>query len=635
MTIMFIKKMKYKLLSVLTVVSGLLLLYGCDEFLTEPARGSLSEQVLANEQGVNAQLIGAYAKLDGGGWDVPGLPWEKSQHNWIYGDIVAGDAHKGSNAGDQAPINSIQRGNSDPSIGFFDSKWQSLFEGVTRANAVLGVLQQVEDLSPEEINSLAAEARFLRGHYYFELRKMFFRVPWIDENTEDVNQPNDEEIWPNIEADFQFAFDNLPEVQSERARVNKWAAGAYLGKTFAYQQKWGEAKSIFDQVITSGVTAEGVPYDLAENYWDAFDPAAEAGNPEKVFFASQVANDGTGDITRANHGAMLNFPFNSPFRCCGFFQATQDLVNSYRTEDGLPIIGNFNNESVVSDQGIPSDELFEPYDGTLDPRLDWTVGRRGVPFHDWGPHPGERWVRDQLFSGPYAPKKKVYWQSQEDEFADNNQWAPGTAHDINVIRFADVLLMAAEAEIEAGSIDQAREYVNRVRERAARPDGRVSNDLNREFAAAIVGSQDEMLDLEGLNSGNFVVREDLNSTFTFLGGNVGDINNWNEYPEPNYEINTYPPGSLGSQQQAREIVWHERRIELALEGHRFFDLVRWGIADREINRAWQFEATVFPNTLAPGATFTPGKNEYYPIPQRQIDLSVAGGEAQLQQNPGF
>src|SRR5690625_4268944 len=137
--------------------------------------------------------------------------------------------------------------------------------------------------------------------------------------------------------------------------------------------------------------------------------------------------------------------------------------------------------------------IGSPYQGTLDPRLDWTVGRRGVPYHDWGPSPGIAWTREPQNYGPYKPKKNVYWSYQESQYADFNDWRTGTAINTYIIRFADVLLMAAEAEVEAGSLDQALEYVNRVRRRAANPDGMINYDLNRHLAAAELDNEAAML----------------------------------------------------------------------------------------------------------------------------------------------
>lgn len=622
------KKLKYKSIVLIAFITIGMIFHSCENILDVTPKGSLNEQVLANSQGVRALLIGVYGNLDGA---IISNAWRTAASNWVYGSVSGGDAHKGSTPYDQSQIFTLATGQATPTLSYLRDRWRQLYEGVSRANAVLKILPKVEDMSDGDKTEAAAEARFLRAHYYFELKRMFNMVPWIDENTTDFKVPNDRDIWPDIEADFQFAMDNLPEVQSEVGRVNRWAAASYLAKTYVYQHKWQEAKNLFDQIIPNGVTSEGVAYDLNENFRDNFEASKEAGNPEAVFSVQQVGDEGIGDIPNSNAGDRLNFPYNSPFLCCGFYQPTQDLVNSYRTDaNGLPMPDNYDDQMVNNDMNVGSDEHFNLYTGNLDPRLDWTVGRRGVPYLDWGPMPGSTWVRDQAASGPYAPKKNVYYHSRQDEDAVLT-WSPGTANNVNIIRFADVLLMAAEAEVEVGSLDQALAYVNRIRDRAANPSGWVNLDDNRAYAAADVSSEADMLSLSGLNPLNWAVREDTQTTFSFLGGDPTDINNWQEYEVPNYVIDEYP--SFPSKDFARKAVHFERKLELAMEGHRFFDLVRWGEADEKLNTFYDYESNIVPNIGV--GKFTVGKNEYYPIPQDQIDLSSVDGVPTLKQNPGY
>ncbi|MFH5832042.1 RagB/SusD family nutrient uptake outer membrane protein [Halalkalibaculum sp. DA3122] len=617
------------------------LIYACDSIIEVPAKGALSEDVLANQDGVETLLVGAYGALDG-----QQLNSERREatdvSNWVYGSLAGGDAHKGESLGNTNGYVQIGNGNSSASISFFDGKWTALYEGIKRTNSVLEVLPEVEDMSEAAKQRIAGEARFLRGHYYFELKKMFNMVPWVDETTENPNQPNDQDIWPNIEADFQFAFDNLPEVQNDAARVNKWAAASYLAKTYVYQEKWNEAQPLFDDIIANGMTSQGVAYDLIDEFRQNYNPAREDGNPEAVFAVEMVANDGTGHTNNANLGMSSAFPYGdtSPFPCCGYYQPTQDLVNSYRTDgNGHPIIDvndpdPYNDQMVTNDMGVSPEDQFDPYDGPLDPRLDWTVGRRGVPYLDWGPYPGIAWAREPENFGPYGPKKHVYWAEQQAEYADLNSWAPGSAINTYVIRFADVLLLAAETEVEVGSLEQAREYVNRVRERAANEDGWVNLDHNRAQAIAEVADENEMLSLEDVGQFDWVIREDTETTFVYLGGGSGDAANWQEYEIPNYEIEEYTAAQFANQDFAREAVHFERKLELAMEGHRFFDLVRWGKAEEQLNEFFDYEGPTLGIPTRNGQ-FTAGKNEYYPIPQNQIDLSTVDGEPVLQQNPGY
>ncbi|MDJ1483307.1 RagB/SusD family nutrient uptake outer membrane protein [Cytophagaceae bacterium YF14B1] len=586
-----------KYIVALSFVSSLVFLPGCkDNFLDKPAQGALGDQVLANAKGIDELLTGAYAVLDGQGDFTGGNGWESAPDNWIYGSITGGEAHKGSDGGDQTPITAIATFATGGDNGFFNTKWKALYEGVSRSNAVLRILPQVKDLpDPEKVNT-EAQARFLRAHYYFELKKMWNMVPWIDESTTDFNQPNDKDIWPMIEADFKFAYENLPETQTLVGRVNKWAAGAYLGKTYLYEQKFADAVTVFTDVITNGVTTNGLKYDLVP-FKDNFD-AATKNNAESVFAIQMVANDGTLDITNANQGGMLNFPYGegAPFSCCGFFQPSQMLANMYRTDGtGLPYLTDYDSHPIKNDMNLSSSTPFTPDAGPLDPRIDWTIGRRGIPYHDWGLFPGKDWVRDQAFAGPYAPKKNVHRQKTQDLYADLSSWAPGNAINVLIIRFADVLLMAAEAEANAGSLVKAEEYVNRIRTRAADKTGWLYTYIDDE----------------------------------------NPLTGYSTTPAANYQVKPYPAGTLAGKgkEDVLQAIYYERGIELAMEGHRFFDLVRWGQAGQSLTNYFGYESKI--TTDLSGGKYVNGKNNYFPIPQYQIDLSVVNGTPLLKQNPGY
>ncbi|PIQ20163.1 MAG: RagB/SusD family nutrient uptake outer membrane protein [Cytophagales bacterium CG18_big_fil_WC_8_21_14_2_50_42_9] len=593
------KKPRYIIMAAALAIAMQILPACKDEFLEKPVLGALSEELVATRAGVNALLIGAYAALDAQQGDQQNLSggnaWEASPTNWIYGSVAGGDAHKGSDGTDQPAINVIAKFLTDPSNGFLNSKWRAVYEGISRTNLILSIMPKAADIPDAERKTIEAEARFLRAHYYFELKKMFNMVPWIDETTTDYNQPNNVDIWPNIEADFQFATDNLPATQAQVGRVNKWAAMAYLGKTYLYQKKYQEAKTQFDQVIASGVTSNNLKYGLVDKFKDNFDAATE-NNKESVFAIQMVANDVTNSIANANQGEMLTYPYNSPFRCCGFYQPAIDLVNSYRTDaNGLPVVNNYNANPVKNDMGILSKDPFTPDAGTLDPRLDWTAGRRGIPYLDWGNHPGQNWIREQSTAGPYSPKKHVYWKATADKFSDQHSWAPGSAINYVVIRFADVLLMAAEAETQLGNLGQAQGYVNMVRARAANP---------------------------------------ANIVYTYVDNN-DPAKGFTTTPAANYNVAPYPSGAFTAlgKEGALNAIYFERKLELAMEGHRFFDLVRWGIADQVLNAFFAYEGAIVPDVR--GGQFVKNKNEYYPIPLRQIELQSTNGESSLTQNPNY
>ncbi len=584
-----------------TGLAAAMLIASCGKsFLTKPALGALTPNEAATADGCEALLIGAYAVLDGQGANNNaiggGNPWEASPSNWIYGSIAGGDSHKGSTIGDQPPIVPIANAREDGSNGFFNDKWKALYEGVSRCNAVLATLAVTTDATAAQRTEISAETKFLRAHYYFELRKFWGNVPWIDETTTNFQQPNSADIAPKIEADLTVAMDSLPAVQLSVGRANKWAAACYLGKLYVYEGQWAKAKAIFDEVIPSsyggtgagGVTSNNLPYGLTDNFEDNFN-AATKNNKESVFAIQMDANDGTNSIANANGGDMLNFPYNSPFRCCGFYQPSIDLANSYRTDaTGLPYITDYNNHAVANDMGLTSSQAFTPDAGNLDPRIDWTIGRRGIPFHDWGLHPGNNWIRDQGSAGPYSNKKNIYWQATAGTYSDQSTWAPGSAINYLIIRFADVLLLAAEAEANLGNYAQAETYVNFVRARAAHPSGFLYQYID----------------------------------------NTQPMAGFSTTPAANYVISPYPAGYFTAA-TALPAIYFERKLELACEGHRFFDLARWGIAATTLNAFYQYEGHI-TGDLSTGS-FTAGKNELYPIPQAQIDLS----NGTLKQNKGY
>lgn len=580
------KNKTIRILSIFTIALALVVAACKKNFLEQETVGLLTEAEASNIKGANQFLIATYAQLKG-------INWEGGISNWVYGSIVGGEANKGSDAGDQNAIVPIQNYTPSPTNGYFNTKWRSLYEGIARSNATIRILSKLTsaDISDADKNQMLAEARFLRGFYHFEAIKMWNNVPYIDETIEfsagNFRVSNKENIWPQIMADLDFAGNTLAEKPSAVGRINKWGAITMTAKALLYQGKYAEARTLFTDVINNGKNSRGDKYALAPSFHDNFNVSRENApevRAESVFAYEASVNDGSGG-NNANIDQVLNFPYNGgPGRCCGFFQPTFEFVNSFRTNAlGLPLLdGSYNvgANQVKNDQGILSKDPFTPDQGNLDPRLDWTVGRRGIPYLDWGPHPGSDWIRDQNFGGPYAPKKMTYYQSQEKTLSDATNWASGlTATNFKIMRFSDVLLMAAEAEIEAGSLEKSREYINLVRARAANPT-------------------------------------------TFVSG-----------ANAKYIIGLYNT-PFADQASARAAVRFERKLELGMEGHRFFDLVRWGIADQEINAFLSYEKTKLPSTYGT-ATFVKGRNEFFPIPQAQIDLQTTGGTSNLTQNPGY
>lgn len=552
----------------------------CKKLLNPPLKGVYDEAQLGNKKGVNGLLINAYATLDGREGAI-----SEGASNWEWGSMAGGDAYKGTEFADRTDDNPIMRFELNASSPLVRGKWEASYDGIGQSNNVLKILKIAADMSAAEKKQVEGEARFIRGYHHFEATKMWGKVPYIDENTTDfAGATNTVAIWPQIEADLKFAYDNLDEVKQYRGSVNKWAAGSFLAKVYLFQKKFTEARTLFTTIIASGKNSQGIKYALMPNYQDNFRVTKE--NNAETIFAVQ-ASYGDGSTTNANYDNILNYPHgggSKPGGCCGFFQPSQNLVNSYKTDAaGLPMPDTYNAANVTHDEAVLSNQPFTLYTGSLDPRLDWTVGRRGVPYHDWGNHPGRDWIRDVTYGGPYSPKKNTYFKTDEGATAGKVGWGfSANALNYTIMRFADLLLMAAEAEVEVGSLVTAKDYVNLVRARGAA------------FAPS--------------NTGTF---SEAASSSTYATYNVGQYT------------------SFTDQTAARKAVRFERKLELGMEGHRFFDLVRWGIAATELNAYLSVEAVRRPTTLA-GTSFVAGKHEYYPLPIAAL-TTVPG----LKQNSGY
>ncbi len=617
MIMKYIIKRTFKSKVMWSVFLTLSLMYSCsDSFLDVPAPGALNSQLLSTGPGIEAALLSVYSQVNGRG-NRMGSP-----SNWVWGSIRGGEANKGTDPGDFSDINPIQRYEALPSQPVINDKYNANFEGVARANNTLrltalapGVTsaQQAQKLHVE------AQAKFLRGHFYFELARGFDKVPYVDEtidvpgsgalNTGIEKIKNDASLWPKIEADMMFAYTNLPETQAQAGRVNKWAAASYLAKIYMYQGKYADAKALFDLIIPAayggtgtGKTSNGKPYGLVPKYADIF--RASNDNHEESVWAYQAASN-TGSVNNANPEFDLNWPYNTgadgPGNCCSFFQPTFEMGNSFRTAAGLPLLDdgtgaydpayNLPANELKTDMGLESKDPFTPDANPLDPRIDHSIGRRGIPYLDWQDFPGKAWIRNQPNAGPYQTKKYAYYKTDKGGLQDNTSWTPGyTAINYTIIRFGDVLLMAAEAEYEVGSPEKAREYVNYIRTRAANPDG-------------------------------FVMK--------------GAV------PAANYVIATYA-GPWAKDAATLERIRFERKLELSGEGHRFYDLARWSgvygattstpdYVEKVLTSYLTYESPKLPSGAFAGTSFT-ATDRFLPLPQGQIDLL---GPDILKQNPGF
>lgn len=549
-------------------IFGAMLVACSDEFLDAPAQASLDEGTLANNAGVEAALISAYSMLDGwnNDWGTFNPPWATAGSNWIWGSVTSDDAYKGSDPGDQQEIQIIELFEWAPGNEYFNIKFQALYEGISRGNATLKLMANATDVA--EPNRVEGEVRFLRAHYHFDAWKLWKNVPYYTEADDNFRKPNTEDIIPNIVSDFEFAVNNLPVTQAAKGRATKGAAQSYLGKVFLYTGDYSKAKAQFDAVVNSGV------YALQDCFQDIFTTSGESGS-EMIFSIQASVNDGTGGGENGLFADRLNHPHGgSPFGCCGFHQPSQNFVNATKVDaDGLPLFGTYNNADVA---------LNDP----VDPRLDWTVGRDDVPFLDWGLHQ-PAWIRNRTWAGPYSHKKFIHKNGQQSSVGWSNvQLSPVN---IPIIRYADVLLMLAECEVELGNLERARELVNLIRARAANcaqgPDGGPTT-----------------IDDPGIT--------------------------W-----ATYKVGTYQ-SPWTDQILAREAVRFERRLEMAMEGHRFFDLRRWGIAAKVINEEYLPMEKNRRNYLTAHGGYQ-SKHDLFPLPSVQIELSKIDGVAQLKQNPGY
>ena len=545
-----------------------------DDFLNVKPLGVLDQSSLQNKIGVNLLLIGAYSMLDGVQTNVGSAfsDWQGSADNWVYGEVTADNAVKGSDSNDQPEISLIESYNTTPALIHFRGKWRAVYDGVARSNDVLQAIEKATDMTAVEKTQATAQARFLRAHYHFEAKKMWNNAPFIDDKTYNPAEPNstkipnDKDIWPNIVDDLKFAYDNLPNTwPGFPGRATKWAAAATLGKAYMFQSKFAEAKPLFDAIVNSK------QYELMAKYHDNF-RAEMNNNKEAILEVEFSINDGAAINNNGNRGGTLNYAYGGGVTtCCGFFQPTQSLVNAFKTDatTGLPDA----NPNATDVPGINS----QTYTGALDPRLDWTVGRQGIQYLDWGLQTAA-YVRDVAYAGPFSPKKNAPYKSDIGKTAASNPRQ--NANNYRMIRYAHVLLMLAECEVEVGTIDKAREYVNLIRARAGNAAGFVQTAVN----------------------------------------------------QANYKIGTYT-APWTDKNVAREAVRTETRLELAMEGHRFFDLVRWKVADKVINDYITFEQN--KRTYLKNVKFVPGKHEYFPIPQAEIINSSVDGKPTLKQNPGY
>lgn len=556
-----------KLIIAAFIIPGLIIFSSCKKALDYTPPGVLSSADLTSPTAVEGLVTAAYAAIGNG--DMIGPIYS----NWAFGSVHSDDAYKGGGGtGDVGDVDALEHYNLvTPTMDWFVTRsWQNLFKSIARANVALRAVNALNETDYPAKKVRLGELKFLRAHSYFTLKLLYKNIPIFDEtlSNEDVlkvsNTLPNEDSWNKIAADFQFAIDNLPLTQTQIGRANKLAAQAYLAKLRLYQaytqdanhKVTGISQARLQEVVTltQAVISSG-KYSLSPDIADNFLAETENG-PESVFAIQFTINDGT-TSGRMSFEDGLNYPHGAPqYGCCGFHAPSQNLVNAHTTDvNGLPNFATFNNS------------IANLATATVDPRLDHTVGIDGHPYKYDPTKPfSNSWVRDAGVYGNFHSMRYQQLASSPSYF----KLGPfmGTAHNYDIIRYDDVLLMQAEAYIELGQQASALPLINQVRTRAAASTGRLKK---------------------------------LDGTFP-----------------SNYNVKPYP--AVGwTQAYARTALQWERRMEFATEGLRFFDLVRWGIAEQTLNVYIAVEK--IRRTFLATAKFTAGRDEYLPIPQSEITFT--------------
>ena len=547
----------------------------CNDFLDESPKGVIDQdKAFARTEGM---VTAAYAML--------GDCWYTYPFNlWPYGDLTSDDCLKGGSGETDTNYHSLEIWSTVTANtpDHSDELWYRLYCAVSRCNRALLSLEQYgeSELGAETTKLRMAEVKFLRAHFYYKLVSVYRQVPWIDEevyrNNSQEQTRNDEftyeELFKKIIADFEEAYNILPDVQTDKNRVNKIAAASYLAKcylTLAYGDGY-EATNGYDHINQeymnkvveyTSVVKNDPNYGYLEDFGDIFLP--EKKNSKESIFAVQTSDykDDNTEFGRANWSNMLNGVWG--IWSCGwdFHKPSQDLVNAFKTKNGLPEFDDYCKTNDYPVNGRPTAQKW-------DPRLFHTVGMPTFPYKyesDYTLTKGNS--RTPKAYGYYCSMKEVPQRSKGETY--NGSWQAFAMNDY-VFRYTDVMLMRAEALIETGGLSEARTIINDIRQRAM-------NSVDKHIA----------------------------------------------YAKDQCEIALYPESYFHDKVTARKCLQWERRLELAMENGRYFDLRRWGIASKTLNAYFEREQkdSYDGNSYAAyykDAHYTAGKNEFFPIPYNQL-----------------
>jgi hypothetical protein len=572
----------FKLLSIAVLFGSLLMIYSCsEEFLTKEPPGVAAGTVMETPEGVEALLVGTYERLQGSDMFGGALTSE-----WTYSGSCSDDCYKGTSAGDQSNFNLLERYEALPNNPYLRARWRDAYDGVARANVTLDYLAKAQasatPIGADRAVDIEAEAKFLRAYFHFEANKIFEKIPYIKTQAE-LGETLPEEVvnedpgWDDMEADLQFAIDNLPTTKynGEVGRVNKFTAEALKAQVHMYQNELAAAKPLLDDIMTNG------GFSLVPQYTYNYDMTHE-NNSESIF---ELQCSTTATSASNAMGSGCNFHQAGAASCggWGFYQPSQNLFEAFQTTAaGLPVLDVEDRDPLANDMGVGSSVDFTPTNHPLDPRVDFIIARRGVDFLGWGIHPGNDWIREQGNGGPYMTK--IFMHRKDEQALNLNGSGFSNGKNYRIIRYANILLWRAEIAVEDNELELAMDLVNQIRNRA-----KTSTPVM------------------GLCSST----KNLTSTATVV-----------DYTQPaaNYVIEPYPDGDPAflTQEEARKAVRHEIRLEFATGNHRYFDLRRWGIIADVLN-AYIDEDVTF-RTFLTGASFDAEEDDYWPLPQDQIDL---------------
>ena len=575
---------------------------GCgDNFLMLTPVSSTSEATLSDAAGVDYLLTGAYSSFNSMLSSAGGMG-EASLTNWVWGDIAGGDANKGSTASDQPDLTQIETWNWSTANGYIKNRWDAVYESVKRCNAVISLATKLSDKLPNAAE-IIAQAKFIKGFWMFEgIRVYGPAIPYVSvedfEASTDPQVSNVDEsgnyvyIWNKVEQDLLDAANGLPATWGgDYGRATKWQAKAVLAKLYLYwaspydgsagygdSSKYASAKTLLDEIITDGVDAKGQKYTLADTYQALWHYETSDWTGESVFDVQFTFNGNTSQTASPHHTHATEFSGALGYGGWGFYQPSYEFVNNHIVDaNGLPL--SFAEYTAHKPLTTPNTDQTDLSIFT-DPRLDVSAGRFGVPYQDYGIPSGlSTFVRDSGNGGVYLNKKQHGWKAERAGAATTNPTS--TAMNYHVIRFADILLMRAEVAYFEKDYTTVINIVNQIRTRAAKG-----------FVAAEEGTVGSY-SMENLVDGK-----------TVAGAAA------------NYRIGLYP-ASYATADKAWDALEREIRLEFGMEGHRWFDIARWGKAAERLNAYAKAESKYlgkFINTYQ-----TNWVN--FPIPQSEIQTA--------------